>query len=210
MRLLLALFLLAGQLHAADTTLHGRSQPYRLQSGDQLQLSYRYTPEYNQTLTVQPDGMVSIDLIGAVAVGGQTLADAKTAILNHLETRLNKPEITLTLTDFVHPTFTVVGEVDSPGRFELRGTVTAIDAIAIAGGLKGSAMHSDVILFRRDGDMTSTHILNLKKLMSYKHPELEEDVTLQPGDLLVVPKNRVSKVGDYVHWVSVGSYFPVP
>jgi polysaccharide export outer membrane protein len=210
MRVWLALFLIAGQLYAADTTLHGRNEPYRLQPGDQLQLTYRYTPEYDQSLTIEPDGMVSIDLIGSVPIGGRSLADAKSAILTLLEGRLNKPEITLTLTDFVHPSYTVVGEVGSPGRFELRGTVTAIDAIAIAGGFKSSAKHSQVILFRRvDGDMASTHILNLKKLMNPKHPQLDEDVTLQPGDLLVVPKNRVSKISDYVHWVSVGSYVPM-
>jgi hypothetical protein len=45
--------------------------------------------------------------------------------------------------------------------------------------------------------------------MDPKHPELEEDVTLEPGDLLVVPKNRVSKIADYVHWVSVGTYIPL-
>jgi polysaccharide export outer membrane protein len=210
MRVWLALFLVAGQLYAADTALHDRHRPYRLQPGDQLQLSYRYSPEYDQTLTVQPDGMVSIDLVGEVPLAGRTLSDARSALLTALSARLNNPEITLTLTDFVRPTFTVVGEVGSPGRFELRGSVTAVEAIAIAGGLKSSAKHSDVILFRRvDGDMASTHILDLKKLMNYKHPHLEEDMVLQPGDLLVVPKNRVSKLADYVHWVSVGSYFPM-
>jgi len=175
-----------------------------------MQLSYRYSPEYDQTLTVQPDGEVSIDLIGQVAVGNETLDQAKASILALLNTRLNQPEITLTLTDFVRPMYTVVGEVGSPGKFELRGSMTALDAIAVAGGLKSSAKHSQVILFRRvDGDIASTHILNLKKLMNAKHPHLEEDMALAPGDLLVIPKNHVSKIADYVHWVSVGSYVPM-
>jgi polysaccharide export outer membrane protein len=123
---------------------------------------------------------------------------------------LNDPEITLTLTDFVRPSCTVIGQVGAPGKFELHGTVTAIDAIAMAGGLKDSAKHSQVILFRRvDGEMASTRILNLKRLMNAKHPHLEEDVVLEPGDLLVVPKNTVSKIADYIHWVSVGSYVPL-
>jgi polysaccharide export outer membrane protein len=215
-RRLLGLFLVtaslfaAANVYAADTVLHARDQAYRLQPSDQLQIEYRYTPEYNEALTVQPDGYVTMRLVGDVKIGDLTLEQARARILDKLKTRLNNPEITLTLTDFVHPSFTVVGQVGAPGRFELHGTVTAIDAIAMAGGLKDSAKHSQVILFRRAGDdMASTHILNLKKLMNPKHPHLDEDVVLEPGDLLVVPKNRISKIADYVHWVSVGGYFPL-
>lgn len=209
-RLCLILVLAASQLFAADTTLQSRNQPYRLQPSDQLQLTYRYTPEYNQSLTVQPDGIVFVDLIGPVSVGGLTLEEARAALVSRLSTRLNQPEISLVLTDFVRPNYTVLGEVGNPGRFELRGTVTALDAVAVAGGLKSSAKHSQVILFRREaGDMASTHIIDLKKMMDVKHPNLREDIVLKPGDLLIVPKNRVSKIADYVHWVSVGSYIPM-
>lgn len=208
-RRLLYFALLSSQLCVAQA-LHSRDEPYKLQPSDQLQLAYRYSPEYDQSLIVQPDGMVTIDLIGAVKVGGLTVEDAKAHILDQLRTRLNDPEITLTLTDFVRPSYTVVGQVGAPGKFEMHGKVTAIDAIAMAGGLKDSAKHSQVILFRRaDGDMASTHILDMKKLMNPKHPHLEEDVVLVPGDLLVIPKNRVSKIADYVHWISVGSYVPL-
>jgi len=67
-----------------------------------------------------------------------------------------------------------------------------------------------VILFRRvNNDIARTRVLNLKKLMDPKHPHLEEDVVIEPGDMLVVPKNTVSKIADYVHWVSVGTYIPL-
>lgn len=208
-RRLLYILLISAQLCAAQA-LHSRDEPYKLQPSDQLQLGYRYSPEYDQSLIVRPDGMVTINLVGPIKVGGLTVDDAKARILDQLRTRLNDPEITLTLTDFVRPSYTVVGQVSAPGKFEMHGQITAIDAIAMAGGLKDSAKHSQVILFRRvDGDMASTHILNMKKLMDAKHPHLEEDVVLMPGDLLVIPKNRVSKIADYVHWVSVGSYVPL-
>lgn len=209
-RRLLCFLLLTSTLYAADTSLRTREQAYHLQPSDQIQINYRYTPEFNESLTVQPDGFVTMKLLGDVKIGDLTLDQAKALLLQKLKTKLNDPEITLTLTDFVRPSFTVVGQVGAPGRFEMRGNVTVIDAIAMAGGLKDSAKHSQVILFRRaGGDLASTHLLNIKKLMNPKHPDLDEDVTLQPGDLLVVPKNRVSKIADYVHWVSVGGYFPL-
>ncbi|WP_158748946.1 polysaccharide biosynthesis/export family protein [Acidobacterium sp. S8] len=207
----LCLFMLiASQLYVARTQLLTRDQPYRIQPSDQLQLSYRYTPEYDESLTIQPDGVTTVKLVGSVKIGGLTLEEARTSILAQLNTRLNQPEISLTLSNFVKPSYTVVGQVSSPGKFEMHGTISAIDAIAMAGGFKDSAKHSQVILFRRaDGDTASTRILNIKKLMNPKHPELDEDVMLKPGDLLVVPKNTVSKISDYVHWVSVGTYFPL-
>jgi polysaccharide export outer membrane protein len=201
--------LIVCQLHVAGAQLKRRDQAYRIQPSDQILLSYRYTPEYDESLTVQPDGNTSIKLIGSVKIGGLTLEEAQARILEQLKTRLNDPEISLTLTDFVKPSYTVIGQVTAPGKFEMHGTITAIEAIAMAGGFKDSAKHSQVILFREtDTDMAKTRILNIKKLMDPKHPELEEDVILEPGDLLIIPKNRVSKIADYVHWVSVGSYIP--
>ena len=205
----LFLALIVCQFHVAGAQLKTRDQAYRIQPSDQILLSYRYTPEYDESLTVQPDGNTSIKLIGSVKIGGLTLEEAQARILEQLKTRLNDPEISLTLTDFVKPSYTVIGQVTAPGKFEMHGTITAIEAIAMAGGFKDSAKHSQVILFREtDTDMAKTRILNIKKLMDPKHPELEEDVILEPGDLLIIPKNRVSKIADYVHWVSVGSYIP--
>ena len=43
---------------------------YRLQAGDAFEVQYRYTPEYNQTVSVQPDGKVSLALLGDVACEG--------------------------------------------------------------------------------------------------------------------------------------------
>ena len=126
-----------------------RNPRYRLQPTDRLQLSYRYSPEYDQELTIQPDGFVSVDLVGAVKLGDLTMDEAQAALLEKLNTRLNDPEITLTLEEYVRPAFVVAGQVVSPGHYELHGTVTAVEAIAIAGGFKESSKTSKVILFRR-------------------------------------------------------------
>ena len=54
-RRLLCVFLISCPLFAADSPLRDRNEPYRIHPSDQLQLTYRYTPEYDQSLTVQPD-----------------------------------------------------------------------------------------------------------------------------------------------------------
>jgi polysaccharide export outer membrane protein len=204
-------FLVLCGLRAADAPPAGfPDHRYRLQASDRIMLTYRYSPEYNESLIVQPDGYVSIQLIGNVGVEGKTVDEARAAILKQLQTRLNNPEVTLTLQDFVRPYFTIAGQVGSPGRYEIRGHTDALEAIAIAGGFKDNGKQSQVILFRRiSPELAETHVLNIKRLTKASHPHLEENVNVEPGDVLVVPKTFVSKVADYVHWISVGSYIPL-
>ncbi len=85
--------------------------------------------------------------------------------------------------------------------------MTAVEAIAMAGGFKTpSAKHSQVILFRRvDSDTGETRTLDLKKIMN--KPMLEEDVALKPGDMLLVPQNRISKIERFIKWANVGVYW---
>jgi polysaccharide export outer membrane protein len=209
-RLLAVAILFSFAVLGADTPQGFGDRRYHLQANDSLALAYRYSPEYNETLTIQPDGFVSIKLIGDLKLGGLSLDEARTAVLTRLKTRLNDPEITLTLLEFERPAYTVAGQVGTPGRYEIHGRINAIEAIAVAGGFKDSAKHSQVILFRRiSPEMAQTHVFDLKKMMDPAHPHIEESVDIQAGDLLIVPKSRISKIADYVHWVSIGSYIPL-
>ncbi len=183
-----------------------RDPRYRIQPTDVLEIHYRYTPEYDQTVTVQPDGFVVLEIVGDVKLQGLTVDEAKAAIVDRASRRLRDPELAVVLKDFEKPYFVVGGEVANPGRFEMRGQVTAVQAIAVAGGFKNSAKHSQVILFRRVGpDLAKTEILNLKAAMSAATNEPLAD--LHPGDLLVVPQNRVSKIERFIKWGNIGMYW---
>ena len=181
-----------------------RDLRYRLQPSDVIDLHYRYTPEYDQIVSVEPDGFVNLQLVGELKLAGLTLNEAQSAIRAKASSRLRDPELYVLLKDYVKPQITVGGEVGSPGRFELRGRTTALQAIEMAGGFKDlNAKHSQVLLFRRTSpDTGETTIVDLKRIMNSKN--LAEDPILQPGDMLLVPQNRVSKLERYIRWANVG------
>jgi polysaccharide export outer membrane protein len=184
-----------------------RDPRYRIQPTDVLEVHYRYTPEFDQTITVQPDGFVILEIVGDLKIQGLTLEQAKAAVLERAARRLREPEITIVLKDFEKPYFVVGGEVANPGKFEMRGQVTAVQAIAMAGGFKtASANQSQVILFRRsdNGELAKAELLDLKASMSPSSTEPVAD--LHAGDLLVAPQNRISKIERFVKWVNVGAY----
>src|SRR2546430_8368883 len=150
---------------------------YRLQPGDVLEVQFRYSPEFNQTVTVQPDGYITIEIGGDLKVAGFTIEQTREAILRQARTRLQDPVATIVLKEFQRPYFVVAGEVSQPGKIEMRERVTAIQAIMLAGGMKETAKSSQVVVFRKinSSDMAEVKLLNLKSIR--RTSDLENDLT---------------------------------
>jgi polysaccharide export outer membrane protein len=178
---------------------------YRLQPGDVFEVQYRYSPEFNQTVTVQPDGYVSLELGGDLKVAGLTIEQARDVILKKAATRLQDPVANIVLKEFQKPYFVIAGEVSLPGRIEMRERVTALQAIMLAGGMKEGARSSQVVVFRRiNTDTAEVKLLNLKSIR--RTADLENDLTLQPGDMVFVPRDKISKIERFMKLASVAAF----
>lgn len=178
---------------------------YRLQPGDVIEVQYRYSPEFNQTVTVQPDGYVSLEIGEDLKVAGMTIEQAREAILKKARVRLQDPIATIVLKEFQKPYFVIAGEVALPGKIEMRERVTALQAIMLAGGMKEGAKSSQVVVFRRiNSDTAEVKLLNLKSIR--RTADLENDMTLQPGDMVYVPRDKISKVERFMKLASVAAF----
>jgi polysaccharide export outer membrane protein len=187
-----------------STAPYGR---YLIQPSDTVAISYRYSPEYDFTGPVQPDGFIIPPLLGELMVMGLTIDEVRDRVLERARVRLRDPEVFVVLKDFEKPSFSVGGQVEKPGRFELRGRIGVLEAIAIAGGFKTSAKHSQVVLFRRyDAEQVVSRVLDVKKME--RHASDLQNIELQAGDFLMVPKSRMSKVERYLPLVSLGLLNP--
>lgn len=185
-------------------TFQERYPRYTLRSGDSFDVTFEFSPEFNQSLIVQPDGFISPREIGDVHVSGLTLPEVQQLLQTKYSAILKQPAISVIARDLEKSYFIATGEVARPGKYELRGQITVTEAIAIAGGMAPDrAKHSEVVLFRRQGDgLAPGKVVNVKGMLKKK--DLREDVYLKPGDLIFVPQNAWSKARQLIPTPGVG------
>ncbi len=186
--------------------LTGERRPlYRLRKSDVIEIDFPLVPEFNQTVTVQPDGFIALREVGQVFVEGKKLPELEEAVRAAYAAMLHDPEVTVVLKDYDHPYFVASGEVMRPGKYELRGDTTVTEALAIAGGFNGQAKKSQVVLFRRVSDeLVETRLLDVKQML--KSADLREDLHLRAGDLLYVPQSTLSKLRRLMPTSSLSMY----
>ena len=175
-----------------------RHPRYLLRAGDVFDVNFEYSPELNQTVSVQPDGFVTLREAGDIYVQGLSLEQLNAAVRKGYENILHAPSIAIVPKNFEQPYFVVGGEVKTPGKFDLRGPMTVAEAVALAGGFTESAKHSHVLLFHRESPDKAVVVrtLNIKRMLNRE--DLKEDAQLHPGDMIYVPQNTMSKVKGYV------------
>ena len=183
-----------------------RGTRYRLTPSDSISLSFPLTPEFNQTVNIEPDGFAALAGAESVRLEGMTTDEAEAAIRQAYSSVLRDPVVSIELKDFNKPYFVVNGQVNKPGKYDLRGYTSASEAVAEAGGFSDSAKHSQVLLFHRvDDQWFEVKSLDLKRILSGHN--LNEDAQLQSGDMLYVPRNFISKVTRYIPSSGFGAYY---
>jgi polysaccharide export outer membrane protein len=178
---------------------------YRLAPTDVLELTFPYVKEFDQTVTVQPDGYITLRAIGDVRVQGRTLPQVQQMLIEAYEPILRAPVITVLLKEFEKPFFVCAGEVKSPGKFDLRGATTVTQALSVAGGLLDTSKSSQVIVVRRySQDLLEVKQIDVKRMFDRR--DLSEDPLLRPGDTVFVPKSALARLGRFISRPQLGLY----
>jgi polysaccharide export outer membrane protein len=178
---------------------------YVVQPGDTVIVSFRYTPEFNEEVVIGPDGRALFKAAGDVKVAGLTLTQLQHEIVQGSSSKLVEPEVAVSLKEVDRPHVFVAGEVNTPGRQEIRRPTTAMQAILMCGGPKDDAALGRVLLFRRiDADTAEVHVLQLARY----DPKTRDrnDMLLQPDDMLLVRHDIPSRIERYVKLANLGFY----
>lgn len=183
--------------------LQHRHPRYQVMRDDVVALSFPLSPELNQTVTVQPDGYVTLLNVGSVYIQGMTVPEVVEAVKKAYVKVLHDPIINVDLKDFQKPYFLVSGQVGKPGRYDLREDTTVSEAIAVAGGFLPTAKTQVFLYHRISTGWVEVKKLSLKDLLNGK--SVNEDAQVQPGDMVFIPEKFITNFRKYVPY-SLGLY----
>jgi polysaccharide export outer membrane protein len=201
----------AANAHPSDDrpALQQRNPRYQVMRDDVLVILFALSPELNQTVTVQPDGYISLLNAGSLYVQGLTVPEVAAALKKAYSQTLHDPIIDVDLADFQKPYFVALGQVGKPGQYDLRTDITVTEAIGIAGGFTAGAKTQVFLYHRVSNGWAEVRELKLKDILHGKN--VNEDAHLMPGDMIFVPEKTITKFRKYVPYsIGVGVYPAVP
>jgi protein involved in polysaccharide export with SLBB domain len=175
----------------------GRPAEYRLGYGDVVEIKFFYTPEYNETVTIRPDGYISLQRVGDIYVAGKTASELDQYITATYGEILQRPDVTVLVRQFGGQQCYVMGEVEKPGTIDVAKGMTMMRAIAAAGGPKKSAKMSSVILIR-SADLKKAEASRIDLSFGHLAKKMESDLPITAFDVIYVPKTFVADVGAFM------------
>jgi polysaccharide biosynthesis/export protein len=190
-----------------QAAIHSDQQGYVIQPGDVLSVDFYLNPEFNDEPTVRPDGKVTLRLIGDIQAAGLTPSQFAASLDKAYLSELRSPDAAVHVKSSPDRLVFVQGQVTKPGSFALEPGMTALQAVADAGGVTPEA-GDDAVLIRRD-ICGQPHGIKVDISNAEGKLRNSEDVALMPRDILVVPRSTIANVDLFVkHYMQ--DILPIP
>ncbi len=172
-----------------ETTLSAKgaavTSEYKVGEGDVLHINVWKEPDLSKSVTVRPDGNISMPLINEVKVSGMTTAEISRLLGGKLKAFLVDPQVNVEVAEIHSRRVFITGEIARPGSYQLSGPTTVLQFIAQAGGFTPFAKRKKIVILRKQNGQEFRLSFNYPEVASGHKPE--QDVTLIPGDTVVVP-----------------------
>lgn len=185
---------------------------YELGFGDVLDIKFFRNTEFNETVTVRPDGRISLARVDELYVAGMTPAELDSVITATYAKIIRQPDVTVIVRDFGGYQVYVLGEVNRPGGVPIQRKMTVLQALAAAGGPKISAKMGSVMILRR-GERNGVDAIkvDLKKAVNARRrfDVVQYDIRVEPQDIIYVPKTLIANVSDFMRQVYAGILPPL-
>ena len=147
-----------------------------------LDISVWRDADISRVVPVRPDGYISLPLLGDIQAEGKTPGELAAELSAAFSTVVHKPRVNVLVREVNSTRVFVTGEVARPGSYPIRGRMSLLQAIALAGGFSAFADKEAIVLIRA-GQQTGRFPVSYRALLEGEHP----DVPLFSGDTIVVP-----------------------
>jgi polysaccharide export outer membrane protein len=164
-------------------TAIGTSQ-FILGAADVIRVNVWKNADLSQTVTVGPDGFVSLPLLGDVRAAGMTANQLAQHLSSRLSSYVVSAQVTVSVVDIRSRQVYVMGQVGKPGGYPLIAPITVLQLIAQAGGLTTFANHKGIFILRGSkGDLQRLKFNYISAIRG----DVNQNINLQPGDTVIVP-----------------------
>jgi len=165
-----------------DAGRNAAPDSYRIGPEDSLQITVWKNGEISRPVLVRPDGKISLPLVNDVQAAGLTPLELREELTRKLAEFMPNPEVSVIVTGINSFKVSIIGEVSRPGRYELKGWITVLDALALAGGFTQFASRSRIVILQSDGKTMKRIPFNYNKVAGE-----QENFYLRNGDIILVP-----------------------
>lgn len=174
------------------TALFGADKPevtvnadYRIGIEDVLDIAVWSVAELQKTVPVRPDGKISLPLVNDVTAAGLTPMELRSQLTAKIAAFVQNPDVSVVVREIRSLKVSVIGEVRTPGRYDLRGPSTVLDALALAGGLTEFASRRKITILRPAGNTTERIRFDYDAAISRN--VVASNLLVKAGDIVVVP-----------------------
>lgn len=166
-----------------------RSVAYVIGPEDVLDIAVWNSVAISRTVPVRPDGKISLPLLNDVQVEGLTPGQLRENLSRALTPFIPNPEVSVIVREVHSVKVTVIGQVKTPGRFELKSRATVLDVLAMAGGFTDYAERGGIVVLRLDAGTTRQIPFVFDKLTRKGGSTTggQENFCVAAGDIILVP-----------------------
>jgi polysaccharide export outer membrane protein len=156
----------------------------------------------SQLVRVTPEGSISLPAVGCVPAQGLTLRELQQELNERYREQIEGIEVIPVLVQRAPRFVYVLGEVRTPGRFELVGPTTVIQAVSLAGGWNVGSNLRQVVIFRRDDawGLVAT-MVNLQPALYGRQSNPIGEIWLSDSDIVIVPKGKILVLDEFIDLV---------
>lgn len=164
---------------------------YKIGVGDQLSINVWKNPELSLSVTVRPDGKISVPLVGDAQAVGLSAEALAAELNNNLKKFIRSPEVTVIVSSAMSAEFLsrvrITGAVQTPLSIPYREGMTVLDLVLQAGGLNPFSNGDNAILYRKTDSGIKRYSIKLKRII--KQGDISTNYELRPSDILIVPES---------------------
>jgi polysaccharide export outer membrane protein len=193
--LVIALMVTAGATTAAAQALEmapvaaaadDRLPPdYVIGADDVLTIQFWSEKDMSAEVTVRPDGKIALPLLNDVPAAGLTPEELRDRLLTAARKFVENPNPTVMVKTINSRKVFITGQIEKPGTYPINHSLTVLQLIALAGGLREFVQGKNISVLRQENDRQVVYRFNYRDVINAKN--LEQNIQLKPGDTIDVP-----------------------